>query len=150
PKLQPAEGVSIAPKITVEHARVDWSLPAFVVDRRIRACTPNPGAWSTFRGERLKLGPVRPVAGAAAPGAAAPDVAGPGAAAPGAAGPGAAAPGDVAPVAPGELLVQYHRVLVGTGAGAVELGEVQAPGKRRIAAVDWARGVRPEAGERLG
>src|SRR5215470_20231964 len=127
PKPQPAEGVSIAPKITVEHARVDWSLPAFVVDRRIRACTPNPGAWSTFRGERLKLGPVRPVAGAAALHAAAPGAA-----------------------APGELLVQHHRVLVGTSAGVVELGEVQAPGKRRMAAVDWVHGVRPEAGEQLG
>ncbi len=56
---QPAEGVSLAPKITVEHARVDWSEPAAAVDRRVRACTPSPGAWSTYDGERIKLGPVR-------------------------------------------------------------------------------------------
>jgi methionyl-tRNA formyltransferase len=58
---QPAEGVSFAPKITVEDARVDWTEPAIAVDRRIRACTPGPGAWSTWAGERIKLGPVRPV-----------------------------------------------------------------------------------------
>jgi methionyl-tRNA formyltransferase len=58
---QPTEGVSFAPKITVEDARVDWSEPAIAVDRRIRACTPAPGAWSTFEGDRIKIGPVRPV-----------------------------------------------------------------------------------------
>jgi methionyl-tRNA formyltransferase len=60
PVPQPAEGVSLAPKITVEDAHVDWSAPAFAIDRRIRACTPAPGAWTVFRDERLKLGPVRP------------------------------------------------------------------------------------------
>jgi methionyl-tRNA formyltransferase len=58
---QPADGVSLAPKILVEDARVDWTEPAIAVDRRIRACTPFPGAWSTFAGERIKLGPVTPV-----------------------------------------------------------------------------------------
>src|SRR5690606_31479084 len=58
---QPADGVSYAPKLTAEDARVRWSEPALAVDRRIRAGTPAPGAWSTLRGERVKLGPVRPV-----------------------------------------------------------------------------------------
>ncbi|SCG73990.1 methionyl-tRNA formyltransferase [Micromonospora coxensis] len=58
---QPADGVSLAPKLTVEDARVRWSDPAFAVDRRIRACTPAPGPWTTFRDERVKLGPVTPV-----------------------------------------------------------------------------------------
>ncbi|RKN13822.1 methionyl-tRNA formyltransferase [Micromonospora musae] len=61
-QAQPADGVSLAPKVTVEDARVRWTDPAFAVDRRIRACTPAPGPWSTFRGERIKLGPVAPVA----------------------------------------------------------------------------------------
>lgn len=56
---QPGVGVSVAPKILVEDACVDWSQPALAVDRRIRACTPGPGAWSTYDGERIKLGPVR-------------------------------------------------------------------------------------------
>ena len=63
---QPADGVSMAPKITVDDARVRWSDPAFAVDRRIRACTPAPGAWTTLRDERLKLGRVRPIANGAA------------------------------------------------------------------------------------
>ncbi|SEF48855.1 methionyl-tRNA formyltransferase [Thermomonospora echinospora] len=63
PRPQPAEGVSYAAKLTPEDARVDWSAPALRVDRLVRACTPAPGAWTTFRGERLKLGPVRPAAG---------------------------------------------------------------------------------------
>ncbi|MFI6510814.1 methionyl-tRNA formyltransferase [Streptosporangium sp. NPDC050855] len=58
---QPAEGVSLAPKINVEDARVDWSAPAMRVDRLVRACTPAPGAWTEFRDLRIKLGPVRPV-----------------------------------------------------------------------------------------
>ena len=32
-----------------------------VIDRQVRACDPAPGAWSTFEGERIKIGPVRPV-----------------------------------------------------------------------------------------
>jgi methionyl-tRNA formyltransferase len=56
---QPAAGVSWAPKLTVADAEIDWSWPALHVDRLVRACTPDPGAWTTFRGERIKLGPVR-------------------------------------------------------------------------------------------
>ncbi len=55
---QPSDGVTIAPKITVEEARVRWDLPAHVVERRIRAVTPNPGAWTMVGQARLKLGPV--------------------------------------------------------------------------------------------
>jgi methionyl-tRNA formyltransferase len=61
PVPQPAEGVSLAPKVTVEESRIDWSLPGHVLDRHIRGCTPAPGAWTTFRGERLKIGPLREV-----------------------------------------------------------------------------------------
>ncbi|GAA2402496.1 methionyl-tRNA formyltransferase [Catellatospora methionotrophica] len=59
---QPVDGITLAPKITVEDAEVRWDSPAFAVDRRVRATTPGPGAWTTFRGERVKLGPVLPVA----------------------------------------------------------------------------------------
>ncbi|WP_330295391.1 methionyl-tRNA formyltransferase [Streptomyces sp. NBC_00503] len=52
---QPADGISLAPKITVEDARVDWTAPAMRADRLVRGCTPAPGAWTVFRGERLKL-----------------------------------------------------------------------------------------------
>lgn len=55
---QPADGVTVAPKITVEGARVRWDLPAHVVERRIRSVTPNPGAWTMIGELRVKLGPV--------------------------------------------------------------------------------------------
>jgi methionyl-tRNA formyltransferase len=55
---QSNDGVSLAPKISVDDARVDWTAPALRVDRLVRACTPAPGAWTTFRDKRVKLGPV--------------------------------------------------------------------------------------------
>ncbi|MBA2416842.1 MAG: methionyl-tRNA formyltransferase [Geodermatophilaceae bacterium] len=58
---QPAEGVSHAPKLTVADARIDWSAPSVAVDRRIRGCTPAPGAWTTVGDERLRLGLVVPL-----------------------------------------------------------------------------------------
>jgi methionyl-tRNA formyltransferase len=58
---QPVDGVSLAPKVTVEDAHVDWTAPAMRVDRVIRGCTPAPGAWTTFRDRRVKLGPVEVV-----------------------------------------------------------------------------------------
>ena len=119
PEPQPAEGVSLAPRIEPADARVDWSLPAHVVDRRVRGVTPAPGAWTTWRGDRLRLGPVEPL------------------------------PSSLG-LTPGELSVGATGVLVGTGRGAVRLGEVQPAGKRMLPAADWARGTRPAPGERLG
>jgi methionyl-tRNA formyltransferase len=55
---QPSDGITVAPKITVEEARVRWDLPAHVVDRRIRAVTPNPGAWTLIGNLRVKVGPI--------------------------------------------------------------------------------------------
>jgi methionyl-tRNA formyltransferase len=66
---QQPEGVSIAPKITVDDAHVDWRQPALAIDRQVRACTPAPGAWTTYAGERLKLGPVTITEERAEPGA---------------------------------------------------------------------------------
>ncbi len=60
PQPQSANGVSFAPKLTVQEAEVDWAQPSHLVDRLIRSCTPAPGAWSRYRGARLKIGPVRP------------------------------------------------------------------------------------------
>jgi methionyl-tRNA formyltransferase len=59
-RQQPDDGVTVAPKIRVDDAEVRWGNPAPAVDRQVRACTPAPGAWTTFAGERFKLGPVRP------------------------------------------------------------------------------------------
>ena len=118
---QPAEGVSFTTKITPADARVDWKLPAHVVDRQIRACTPDPGAWTELDGARLKLGPVSLVG-----------------------------PADPPDLAPGELLAQRQAVFVGTGSRPVRLGDVQAEGKRQMAASDWVRGLRSGGPVRLG
>lgn len=58
PVPQPADGITVAPKVTVDDARVRWDLPAHVVERRIRAVTPNPGAWTLVGDVRIKLGPA--------------------------------------------------------------------------------------------
>lgn len=130
---QPADGVSLAPKLHVAEAHVPWDRPAMHVDRLIRACTPAPGAWTTFRGERLKLGPVR-VPGTDGT----------------AGGPPGSVPGPDAHLPAGTILVERNRVLVGTGSRPVELGQVKAEGKRMMPAADWARGVRVEPGESVG
>jgi methionyl-tRNA formyltransferase len=55
---QPLDGVSLAPKLSVADAEIDWARPAFAVDRTVRGCTPDPGAWTLVSGARLKLRPV--------------------------------------------------------------------------------------------
>jgi methionyl-tRNA formyltransferase len=57
-QAQPEDGVSYAGKLTTDDARVDWTRPAFAVDRQIRGCTPVPGAWTSLGDLRLKVGPV--------------------------------------------------------------------------------------------
>lgn len=59
PRPQPSDGVSHAPKVTVADARVDWPAPPVPIDRLVRSVTPDPGAWTTFRDERLGVGPLR-------------------------------------------------------------------------------------------
>jgi methionyl-tRNA formyltransferase len=115
PAPQSADGVSLAPKITVDQARVCWDLPAQVVDRRIRAVTPNPGAWTFIGDLRVKLGPVQYDADALKP---------------------------PKPLSPGDIHVDRHNVWVGTGSEPLRLGEIQPPGKKFMKAIDWARGAR--------
>ena len=114
---QPGEGVSLAPKLTPADARVDWKLPAHLISRAIRACTPDPGAWTEFDTARIRIFPLTTVAPSSLP----------------------------AELAPGELHLSRAAVHVGTGSRPVLLGDVQPPGKRRMPAADWVRGLR-EAG----
>jgi methionyl-tRNA formyltransferase len=115
---QPADGVTLAPKITVDEARVRWDLPAHVAERRIRAVTPNPGAWTMIGDLRLKLGPVT-----------LPDE-----------------QDDREPLSPGAIRVDRGGVSVGTATRPVLLGEIQPPGKKPMKAADWARGARLDDG----
>ena len=62
PVPQPAEGVTYAHKIEKAEAAVDWTLPAEVIERRVRAFDPFPGAGAVVGGESLKLWAAQAVA----------------------------------------------------------------------------------------
>ncbi|MEY4136874.1 MAG: hypothetical protein RL205_1002 [Actinomycetota bacterium] len=113
---QSSEGVSYAPKISVDDARIVWNAPAVAIDRMIRACTPAPGAWTSLADERIKIGPVS-----------------------------MADSGES--LAAGAISVTKSAVLVGTATVPVQLGLVQATGKRAMPAADWARGLRLQGDE---
>lgn len=117
PVPQPADGISFAPKLTVDDARIDWARPADELDRLVRGCTPAPGAWTIFRGERLKV---------------------------------ASATLTDRRLPTGRVEAGKRTVLVGTGTTALELGRVQAQGKKPMPAPDWARGVTFTPDEALG
>jgi methionyl-tRNA formyltransferase len=123
PVAQSADGVSLAPKFTVADAHLDWTAPATRLDRLTRAATPAPGAWTTFRDHRIKIGPVRPVAGLDGP---AGELAG-----------RRLEPGALAVLGP------HGPVAAGTGTEPVLLGEVRPEGKPAMTADAWARGARP-------
>ena len=59
PSPQPNDGISLAPRITTDEVRIDWTRPALAIDRLVRGATPEPGAWTTLRGQRLGVGPVK-------------------------------------------------------------------------------------------
>jgi methionyl-tRNA formyltransferase len=118
PVPQASDGVTVAPKITVEGARVRWDLPAQVVERRIRAVTPNPGAWTMIGDVRVKLGPV-----------AIDDV-------------------EPNPLPPGVIRADRGGVRIGTASQPVRLGRIQPPGKKQMDASDWARGARLDVSAR--
>jgi methionyl-tRNA formyltransferase len=145
---QPSEGVSFAPKLTPADARVDWKLPAHLIDRQIRACTPDPGAWTEFDGGRMKLWPVTLSESreSGAPGASSPASVTEEPGVPG----GAGAAGTPGRLAPGELRIDRGAVYAGTGSRPVRLGDLQPPGKRRMDAAAWARGLRPGTATSLG
>lgn len=112
PVPQPVDGISLAPKVTVEDARVDWKNPAQFIDRQVRACTPAPGAWTTLGGERVKLFPLTPLPGTSE-----------------------VEPGRIVVDKRGVI------VGTGSG-HTVRLGDVQPQGRKRMNAADWARGLR--------
>lgn len=65
---QPTHGISHAPKVTVDSARIDWTRPAHLIDRHVRSVTPAPGAWTEIGALRVKVGPVGHTEDTVAPG----------------------------------------------------------------------------------
>jgi len=112
PRTPQAGEVTLAPKLALEDARIDWAQAADRVLNRFRGVTPEPGAFTTVDGDRLKLLDVRP----------APDA--------------AAAP------APGEIAAAPGGVLVGTATAPVLVARVQPAGRGAMPAADWFRGLR--------
>lgn len=124
PVPQPAEGVTYARKIEKSEAAIDWRQPAAVIERRVRAFNPFPGAATTLSGEPVKVWQAQ-AAGAAAP---------------------AARPGDVL-AADGEGIV----VACGPQADeALRLLQLQRAGGKRLAAADFLRGFAVEPGRAAG
>ncbi len=112
PVDQPDTGVTLAPKLSIDDARVRWTDPWVGVDRRIRATTPDPGAWTTLGADRVKLAPLQ-----------------------------LREPEEAPILAPGQIHVSKAAVWVGTASRAACLDQVQPAGRKLMPARDWARGV---------
>ncbi len=65
---QPEEGVTYAKKISKDEARIDWSKSSAEIDCLVRGLSPNPGAFSEVKGERLKILYAEPISGKGQPG----------------------------------------------------------------------------------
>ena len=117
---QDESAVTMAPSIKKEEGQVDWSDAASNIINRVRAMNPWPTAWCNFHAQPLKIWKATVESQSSS-------------------GP----PGRV-------LALTAEGITVATGDGAVLLMEIQAPGKPRMKAADWARGARLEVGQQLG
>jgi methionyl-tRNA formyltransferase len=117
---QPEQGVTYANKIDKAEATVDWTQPADVIARRVRAFNPAPGATATLRGETVKLWRASAIPGR-----------------------GSVAPGTV-------VAVDERGIGVACGDGArLEITELQRAGGKRLPASDFVRGFEVEPGMRF-
>ena len=119
PRPQPEAGVTYAGQLRKKDGLLDWSLSAVELDRRVRAFTPWPGAFTMWRGRRLKVLRAAPL------------------------------PGWRGDVPPGTVVSLADGVAVATGDGALRLKEVQLAGKRPMDAAAFLRGQRDFVGSRL-
>ncbi len=121
PVAQPAEGVTYAHKIEKQEAAVDWSGSAAVIERRIRAFNPFPGAATAWQGEPIKLWQGRAEEGSSS----------------------AQVPGTVLAAGP-------EGITVSCGQGVLRLTELQRAGGKRLPAAEFLRGFDLPPGAVLG
>ena len=121
--VQPAQGVSYAHKVTVEEAQIDWAASAVEIDRKIRAFNPSPGAWTTWRGEKLKIWAAALVS----------------------------VPSCVGSETGVVLAAEGEHLLICCGTSVIAITEIQRPGGKRMSVSAWLAGDgHPAVGERLG
>lgn len=120
PRPQPEEGVTLAPRIVKEDGRIDWTRSAGSIERMVRAYTPWPGTYTTYRGQMFKIHRAQ------------------------------ALPDRPPSHPPGQILAAEEHILVATGQGVLVLQLVQLAGKPAVPAADFARGQRGLVGTRLG
>lgn len=113
PRPQDPALASLAPILHKEEGRIDWSQPATTIHQRLRGFTPWPGAFTTWRGQTLKVLRARVLAD------------------------GAGDAGRIAGTADEALVVACGH---GTRLGLLEL---QLEGRRRVSGVAFAAGARP-------
>lgn len=104
---------TLAPKLSTAEARIDWARPAEQVSAHIRGMSPDPGAWTTLEGTRMKILGVEE------------------------------SPEEATELAlrPGQLAATRRHLLVGTGTAPVALAMLAPAGRRPMRAPDWARGA---------
>ncbi len=118
--LQDDFRATYAPKVSKEDCLIDWKGSADEVRNLIRGLSPRPGAYTLFRGERLKI--LRTSASAHH------------------------SPSSQ----PGQILQSQETLSVACGRGVLLLKEVQPEGSKLMTDSDFINGYRPESGERLG
>ena len=117
PKPQPAAGVTLAPKISKELAKINWSTGADAILRQIRAIDERPGTWTTFRSERVAIHKVHESLLANTL------------------------------KKPGEIAIVDGALLVRCSDSILEIAELTPAGKKRMSGADFARGARLTTGE---
>ena len=122
PVPQKSEGISLARKLSKAEALIDWNQVAEFINRKVAAFYPNPLAFTTCRGEIIKITESRMCVDFAS---------------------------DIS-LLPGEWIVEKESVLMGTGSTPLEIIQLVPQGKSEMKATDWARGARIASGERCG
>jgi methionyl-tRNA formyltransferase len=117
---QPEEGATYASKIEKSEAAIDWLQTAKVIERRIRAFDPFPGATGRLGGEAIKIWKARALAGR-----------------------GSVAPGTV-------VAIDEHGIGVACGEGSrLEILELQRAGGKRLPFAEFLRGFPVDIGQRF-